>query len=38
MKKLKIILSIFLILVIIAGGYVGNMLGVLVKATTVIIL
>ena len=28
MKKLKIILSIFLILVIIAGGYVGNMLGV----------
>ena len=28
MKKLKIVLSIFLILVIIAGGYVGNMLGV----------
>ena len=28
MKKLKIILSIFLILVIAAGGYVGNMLGV----------
>ena len=28
MKKLKIILSIFLILIIIAGGYVGNMLGV----------
>lgn len=28
MKKLKIVLSIFLILVFIAGGYVGNMLGV----------
>ena len=28
MKKLKIILSIFLILIIAAGGYVGNMLGV----------
>ncbi len=28
MKKLKIVLSIFLILVIVAGGYVGNMLGV----------
>ncbi len=28
MKKLKIVLSIILILVIIAGGYVGNMLGV----------
>ena len=28
MKKLKIVLSIFLILVIIAGGYVGNMLGI----------
>ncbi len=28
MKKLKIVLLIFLILVIIAGGYVGNMLGV----------
>lgn len=28
MKKLKIIISIFLIHVIIAGGYVGNMLGV----------
>ena len=28
MKKLKIILSIFLILVIATGGYVGNMLGV----------
>ena len=28
MKKFKIILSIFLILVIAAGGYVGNMLGV----------
>ncbi len=28
MKKLKIVLSIFLILVIAAGGYVGNMLGV----------
>lgn len=28
MKKSKIILSIFLILVIAAGGYVGNMLGV----------
>ena len=28
MKKLKIILSIFLMLIIIAGGYVGNMLGV----------
>ncbi len=28
MKKLKTVLSIFLILVIIAGGYVGNMLGV----------
>lgn len=26
-KKLKIILSVFLVLVIIAGGYVGNMLG-----------
>lgn len=28
MKKLKIVLSIFLILVFIVGGYVGNMLGV----------
>lgn len=28
MKKIKIVLLIFLILVIIAGGYVGNMLGV----------
>ncbi len=28
MKKLKVVLSIFLILVIITGGYVGNMLGV----------
>ncbi len=28
MKKLKIILSVFLVLVIIAGGYVGNMFGV----------
>ncbi len=28
MKKLKIIFSIFLVLVIAAGGYVGNMLGV----------
>lgn len=28
MKKIKIVLSIFLILVILAGGYVGNMLGV----------
>ncbi len=28
MKKIKIILSIFLILIIAAGGYVGNMLGV----------
>ena len=28
MKKLKIIFSIFLILVIAAGDYVGNMLGV----------
>lgn len=28
MKKLKTVISIFLILVIIAGGYVGNMLGV----------
>ena len=28
MKKLKTVTSIFLILVIIAGGYVGNMLGV----------
>lgn len=28
MKKIKIVLSLFLILVIIAGGYAGNMLGV----------
>lgn len=28
MKKLKIILSVFLALIIIAGGYVGNMLGI----------
>lgn len=28
MKKIKIIVSVFLILVIAAGGYVGNMLGV----------
>ncbi len=27
MKKLKIVLSVFLVLVIIAGGYVGNMFG-----------
>ena len=33
MKKLKIVLSIFLILVFIAGGYVGNMLGVFNEGT-----
>lgn len=31
MKKIKIVLSIFLILVIVAGGYVANMLGVFNK-------
>lgn len=31
MKKIKIIISVFLILVFVAGGYVGNMLGVFNK-------